>query len=114
MRDSNFVQRSAQFFMRQLEVMKPQLIVTLGLAPLAAIGKHVFHIPTPRTLSECMDVYTDLPVAHGGVALVALTHPSLYFANVGRRRFQGLMGLDAERAMIRSASGDLLKGMSDR
>jgi len=102
-RDPEFVRRSARFFERQLEVMKPKLIVTLGLAPLAALGKHVFHVPTPPTLSRCVDVYRDLPSAHGRVALVALTHPSLYFANVGRRRFQCLAGIDAERAMVLSA-----------
>ena len=102
-RGPEFVQRSARFFERQLDVMKPKLIVTLGLAPLAALGKHVFHVPTPPTLSRCVDVYRDLPAAHGPVALVALTHPSLYFANVGRRRFQCLAGIDAERAMVLSA-----------
>lgn len=103
-RDPEFVQRSARFFERQLDVMRPKLIVTLGLAPLAAIGKHMFRIPTPSTLSNCVDVYRDLPAAHGSVALVALTHPSLYFANVGRRRFQGLEGIDAESAMVLSVS----------
>ena len=102
-RDPEFVRRSARFFERQLEVMKPKLIVTLGLAPLAALGKHVFQVPTPPALSRCVDVYRDLPAAHGPVALVALTHPSLYFANVGRRRYQCLAGVDAERAMVLSA-----------
>ena len=106
-RDPEFVQRSARFFERQMEVMKPKLIVTLGLAPLAALGKHVFHVPTPPTLSRCVDVYRDLPAAHGRVALVALTHPSLYFANVGRRRFQSHLGQDAEREMVQSVAAGI-------
>lgn len=102
-RDSNFVQLSARFFHRQLEVIRPQLIVTLGTAPLKAIGKQVFQIPIPKTLSACVDVYNGLRGPHGPVALVALTHPSLYFANVRRRRFRELQGFDAEKAMVQSA-----------
>jgi uracil-DNA glycosylase family 4 len=102
-RDRTFVQCCARFFERQMEVITPQLIVTLGFAPLKAIGKEIFQLQAPNTLSKCVDVYRDLSAAHGRVALVALTHPSLYFANVGRRRFQGLEGLDAERAMIQQA-----------
>ncbi len=105
--DRNFVQRCARFFERELEVMRPRLIVTLGTVPLVAIGKEVFKRSMPRILSECVDVYHDLPAAHGSVALVALTHPSLYFANVGRRRFRGLKGLDAERAMVQTAAGKI-------
>ena len=107
-RDPKFVQRSARFFERQLEVMRPKLIVTLGMAPLAAVGRHIFQVPIQRVLSKCVDVYRDLPAAHGSVALVALTHPSLYFANVGRRRFQDLVGLNAERAMVKSAADGIL------
>jgi hypothetical protein len=103
-RDPDFVQRSARFFERQLEVMRPQLIVTLGIVPLKALSRNVFQIPHPRTLSACLDVYRDLPAPHGRVALVALTHPSLYFANVQRRRYQGMAGQDAERAMIQSVA----------
>jgi hypothetical protein len=107
-RDPKFVQRSAHFFERQLEVMAPKLIVTLGMVPLAAVARHIFQIPIPKALSKCVDVYRDLPTVHGSTALVALTHPSLYFANVGRRRFQDLVGLDAERAMVQSAAKGIL------
>ena len=56
-RDSNFVQSCARFFERQIEVIRPQLIVTLGLAPLKAIRKKVFQLQAPNSLSECVDVY---------------------------------------------------------
>lgn len=105
--DRGFVQRCARFFERELEVMRPKLIVTLGTVPMVAVGKEVFKRSMPRTLSECVDVYEDLPAAYGSVALVGLTHPSLYFANVGRRRFRGLKGLDAERAMVQAATGKI-------
>lgn len=102
-RDRSFVRNCARFFERQVEVMRPQLIVTLGLAPLKAIRREVFQLATPNTLAECVDVYRGLPGGHGSVALVALTHPSLYFANVRRRRFLGHHGLEAERAMVQEA-----------
>jgi uracil-DNA glycosylase family 4 len=102
-RDRNFVQCCAQFFGRQMEVMRPQVIVTLGLAPLREIGRELFQLQTPKVLSECVDVYIGLAAAHGRVALVALTHPSLYFANVRRGRFLGHQGFDAEAAMIQQA-----------
>jgi uracil-DNA glycosylase len=105
-RDEAFVQSCARFFARQMEVVRPPVIVCLGLAPLQALGKEVFGLQVPNTLSECVDVYDGLstpfgsPGPHGRVALVALIHPSLYFANVRRRRFQGYCGREAERAMI--------------
>ncbi len=103
--DQTFVHRCARFFERQMEVMKPQLVVTLGSAPLKAIGREVFQIPVPRKLSACVDVYQNLPAAHGRVALCGLTHPCMYFANVHRRRFLGYRGLEAERAMVQHANG---------
>jgi hypothetical protein len=42
-------------------------------------------------------------VKHGKVALVALTHPGLYFANVARRRFGDYAGIEAEGAMVQAA-----------
>jgi uracil-DNA glycosylase len=86
-----------------MEILRPQVIVALGVAPLRAIGREVFHLEVPPTLSRCVEVYSKLPAAHGKVALVALTHPSFYFANVGRRRFLNYQGFDAEKAMVQRA-----------
>ena len=102
-RDPAFVQCCTRFFESQIEVIKPRLILTLGLAPLQAIAKEIFHLPAPKTLAACDGIYQGLPAAHGSVSLVALTHPSLYFANIRRRRYLGHQGLAAERAMIQQA-----------
>ena len=48
-------------------------------------------------------IYQRLPVKHGQVSIVALTHPSLYYANVAHHRFQSYTGIAAEREMIEIA-----------
>lgn len=99
-RDKDFVRQCGRFFERQMEVLRPKVIVALGLAPLRAIGREVFQLEVPRTLSRCVEVYSRVPAAHGDVAFVTLTHPSFYDANVGRRRFLDYQGSDAEKAMV--------------
>jgi uracil-DNA glycosylase family 4 len=102
-RDKDFVGRCVRFFERQIELAQPKLIVTLGVEPLRAVVQGVFGIPTPSTLSACDQIYQRLPVTHGQVSIVALTHPSLYYANVARRRFRSHTGIEAEREMIETA-----------
>jgi len=81
-------------------VVRPKLILTIGLAPLRAVVQSVFGIRTPSTLSACDRIYQPLLIKHGRVSIVALTHRSLYYANVVRRRFQSYTGIAAEREMI--------------
>lgn len=102
-RDRDFVQRCARFFERQLEILRPSVIVSLGLAPLQVIGGEVFQFDVPPNMAQCVDVHSNHAAAHGEVVLIALTHPSLYFANVKKRRFLGQQGLDAETALVRRA-----------
>ncbi|MGH9629211.1 MAG: hypothetical protein ACRD7E_12900, partial [Bryobacteraceae bacterium] len=102
-RDREFVKRCVRFFERQMEVARPKVILTLRVEPLRALGQGVFGIPTPSTLAACDQIYPRSPMAHGRVSVVALTHPSLYYANVARRRFRSYTGTDAERAMLDAA-----------
>jgi uracil-DNA glycosylase family 4 len=104
-RDKNFVARCVRFFERQIEVVRPKFIITLGLEPLRAV-QNVFGIRTPNTLSACDQIYQRLLVKHGQVSIVPLTHPSLYYANVARRKFQSYTGIAAEREMIKIAQGN--------
>lgn len=104
-RDAAFTRRCAEFFRRQMASVKPRIIVTLGLAPLQRVGKDVFGLEIPNTLSACSTVYKGLSAPDGKVTLVGITHPSLYDANVGKRRFLGKTGKDAEIAMIRESLG---------
>lgn len=101
-RDAAFIDRCIKFFNRQLAVARPKLILTLGLAPLRALGPPLSGIKRPKTLTACDSVFTlDLP--HGRTSLVALTHPSMYKRNVVRRRFAQFAGIEAEKAMVRDA-----------
>jgi uracil-DNA glycosylase len=99
-RDRRFVQRCLAFFIKQLEVVRPKLILTLGVEPFRVLANHLFNVPVAKTLSACVDIYRSLPLAHGSVTVVALTHPSFYDANVWRRKYGRLSGAEAEKAMI--------------
>jgi uracil-DNA glycosylase len=99
-RDRRFVQRCLAFFIKQLEVVRPKLILTLGVEPFHVLAKHLFNVPVAKTLSACVEIYRSLPLAHGSVTVVALTHPSFYDANVWRRKYGRLSGAEAEKAMI--------------
>lgn len=98
-RDKHFTQRCITFFRRQLEIVRPRLILTLGLEPLQVLAQNVFDLRVPKTLAACIEKYS-VPLPHGDATVVALTHPSFYHANVWRRKYAGLAGMDAEKAMI--------------
>jgi hypothetical protein len=103
-RDRAFVGRCVEFFNRQLEAVKPRLIMTLGIEPLRVLARAgVFSIPVPKTLSECEGLYLDVPLIHGRATVVALTHPSFRHLNVGRRKYGDFIGSDAEKALIAAA-----------
>jgi uracil-DNA glycosylase len=99
-RDRNFVQRCLAFFITQMEVVRPKLILTLGVEPFRVLATHLFHVPAPKTLSACVEIRPSVQLVHGGATVVALTHPSFYDANVWRRKYAGLTGAEAEKAMI--------------
>jgi hypothetical protein len=101
--DRRYADRCVTFFRRQIEVARPKIILTLGLEPLRFLGHGVFGFRPPGRMLRCDQIFAPLAVSHGEVALVALTHPALYFANVGRRRFGYCGGIEAERAMVRAA-----------
>jgi uracil-DNA glycosylase len=100
-RDEHFVQRCLAFFIKRLEVVRPKLILTLGVEPFRVLATHLFpHERAPKTLTACVEIYRSVPLTHGSVTVVALTHPSFYDANVWRRKYAGLSGAEAEKAMI--------------
>jgi uracil-DNA glycosylase len=102
-KDPGYADRCATFFRRQIEVARPRIIIALGLEPLRFLSNRVFGFRPPDALSKCDQIYGPLPLAHGGATLVPLTHPALYFANVGRRTFRDHRGIEAERALVRAA-----------
>ncbi len=98
-KDKEFVHRCVEFFKLQLEVARPKLILTLGLEPLRVLAANLFHFAAPKTLTECVEIYS-ASLEHGDATVVALTHPSFYDVNVRTRRFGKFAEKQAERAMI--------------
>jgi hypothetical protein len=99
-RDREFVGRCIAFFKKQLADAEPRLIPTLGTEPLRVLAGTVLPITAPRTVAGCVDIYPSVQLPHGEATVVALTHPSFYHVNVGRRRSRGETGKAAELAMI--------------
>jgi uracil-DNA glycosylase len=101
-KDSEFSDRCRKFFDHQVVIWQPRLIVTLGLPALRALSV-ICNLPTHACLRDCNRIFTNVPFGHGPVEIVALTHPSLYGANVGRRHYERLTGRQAEQSMIADA-----------
>lgn len=108
--DAIFVAHCRRFLLRQIEMQRPTLILTLGvhaprmLAPLStdlapwAEGKGLRHLD--RVGPVRFDVrFSDLPTFR--TTVVALVHPSLRPASVRYRRYGTATGADAELLMIR-------------
>ena len=111
-RDKNFVERCRQFFLLQLEELRPRLILTLGNYVPAFIAPLSPSLTAWRDITRLVDVDNQGPVVNDarfpsleGVqpTVVALTHPSLRGSNVHRRRYRGYTGHGAEVEMLREA-----------
>ena len=111
--DSLFVQRCRDFLVKQLNIVQPRLILTLGkevlrvIAPLSPELVRVWSgTRNLRDLDERGAAYV-IPVSFSGTsettAVVALTHPAHRPLNVGSRRFGSWVGHEAELALIRQA-----------
>lgn len=108
-KDKAFVARCQSFFLKQVEVQRPKVILTLGghvpslIAPLAP------QLDVWKGVKKLKDIDAkEAAVVHGvqfwdalpSVTVAALTHPSLRHANVGRREYQGEHGHRAEMRML--------------
>jgi uracil-DNA glycosylase len=111
-RDSAFVDRCRAFFVLQLKLQRPRVIVALGAyvpAFLAPLSHELTAWTTGHSFGE-LDKQ-DLALVRSATfrsaehtcAIVALTHPSLRLANVGRRRWREATGHQAELLLIRAA-----------
>jgi uracil-DNA glycosylase len=108
-KDAAFVQRCQQFFLQQLEVQRPRAVLMLGkhvpplLAPLSPQLDAWKGVKRLMDIDERNAAWVEdvmFPPYQQPVTVIALTHPSLRNANVGRRRFGGFSGGDAEMAML--------------
>jgi hypothetical protein len=104
--NSEFVGRCLAFLGRQLEIVRPRLVLVLGrhvppkLAPLVPAWRGLTSLGAIDARDAALQA-----IEFGGrwVVFAVLTHPSLRPANVPRRRFRGISGDEAERALIREA-----------
>lgn len=70
----------SKFLQKQIELVKPKVIVTLGYYPLLSLS-HIFHFPILKTLQECIKEY---PVIKTNCyTIIPLYHP---VAQVSRKR----------------------------
>ena len=112
-RDAAFVDRCRQFFLRQVEIQRPRLILTLGtwvpafLAPLSVQLKAWEKVRSMISLDAVGPLVSDVRFQNttSSCTVVALTHPSLRGPNVGRRRFRTFIGHEAEVEMLREGIG---------
>jgi len=115
-RDANFLAACRDFFVTQIEMMHPRILLTLGSAVPAFVAMKLKVDPswcagTLKAIDEASaSVQKDVAVPDLGftiAAVVALTHPCLRPANVRRRSYKkGLLrlrGQDAEEAMLGDA-----------
>ncbi len=112
-RSPHFVERCRTFFLHQVEVQQPSLILALGahvprfLAPLAQLlsgwnGLDGFSARDAAGLSLINGVR--FGSAAGKPCVVAsLVHPSFRPRNIGLRRWKHYVGEEAELAMVRHA-----------
>ena len=103
--DPEFRAWCRHFLDEQTEVMRPTVIATLGTGArrfLATMAPELSGWATVRNPPAGV-VRTQLG-GHGTVA-VALLHPSGYHGSLGRRRYGGFTGLEAEAALL----GDALR-----
>jgi uracil-DNA glycosylase len=110
--DPSFVDRCRLFFVEQLRVVRPRLVLVMGiqtpqlLAPLSAQLRPWTNATSFKTL-DARDGALVRKVAIAGLDLsptfAVITHPSLRGSNVHRRRYAGLEGIAAEVALVRDA-----------
>lgn len=111
--DAGFVERCRRFLLEQLRAQRPRVVLSLG--------SHVPAVAAPLSpeLAPWLGCNTltgldaaSVPLIAGATfdglpdvsaTVVALTHPSLRWASVGRRRYKSYIGDAAELAMLEEA-----------
>lgn len=113
-KDKAFVARCQSFFLKQVEVQQPKVILTLGghvpsliapLAPQLDVWKGIKKLKDIDSKGAAVLHEVQFGDSLSVVSVVALTHPSLRHANAGRREYQGEHGHTAELRMLSVACG---------
>ena len=104
------MQRCRAFLIRQIEIVRPSLLLVLGshtprlLAPLSPRLERWINATTFAHIDrDDGAVVCGARIAGVELSVVSLTHPSYRRMNVRCRSFQGLTGEAAELEMIRQA-----------
>lgn len=113
-RRSDFRVKCAEFLAIQVATVRPNLVLLLGRFTPAVFG---LSFPFLKGLTKCKDFssldesghcvgWFDFPVQgiNQRAGYAVLTHPSMWNANVWRRRYRGKSGEEAERLMIQDAA----------
>jgi uracil-DNA glycosylase len=112
-RDPEFVSWCQNFLLKQIQLMQPRLILSLGayvpsfLAPLSSELRRMWSGVKRLTTLDEQEAALVYPSTFEGVlfptAVVALTHPSYRHVNVRYRRYRNLKGEAAEQALVKDA-----------
>jgi uracil-DNA glycosylase len=109
-RDRAFVERCRAFLLRQIEIVRPSVLIVLGgdvprlLAPLAPeLSPWAGATGVADLDRKDAGLLRDVELGGVSISAAALVHPSFRHANVWRRRFAGLAGEAAEVELVRRA-----------
>jgi hypothetical protein len=107
-KDREFIAACQEFFLVQLVIQKPELILVLGKEParfLSSLSPQLDFWKKEQSFAKIDEAGEQVKrnvVFRNGVStnLVLLTHPSFWPVNVHRRRFDGKKGHEAEVGMV--------------
>jgi len=111
-RDDAFTKRCGRFFLVQLKVLRPRLLIALGKhVPqfLASVTPELVPWGKCKTMTQidaagALQQNITFPSLAGVIATVAvITHPSILGANLEHRRYKALAGHAAEVALLSDA-----------
>lgn len=114
--DSGFVDRCQGFFRRQVEVVRPSVILSLGIqvprfiAPLSPELGRWAQVRSFSELDKAGAIVQDVSFGDDlapRCTVTALTHPSMRLSNVRHRRYAGLEGHMAELRLLLDAKASL-------
>jgi uracil-DNA glycosylase len=104
-RDPRFRIDCARVLQASIALQRPSLILVCGLPAAKFLGEMTPDLAPWSSIRSFADLDEGGPVRRfGGVPTVAITHPSYRPVNVRHRRFAGLIGHEAELAMVRSST----------
>jgi hypothetical protein len=110
--DAVFVAHCLRFLREQLTVQRPSLIIVMGLPASRLLGRLSTNLEDWAEANGFADLDASGPVRphlcfpnvdNVHPVAIAITHPCMRNSNVRHRKYRGLVGADAERAMLSSA-----------